>query len=324
MFLEAKQIERADLELLVAIRRHGHLAAAARSLQISPPGVSKRLAALERRLGLALFQRSTRRVHATGEGEWLCEQAEELLQAWAGLEDRVRERLQEPAGRLRLVSTFGFGRRWLGPALADFQRLHPAVQIELQLTEHLPDLAAEGLDGAIWLWNAPPSRGGDWVTRTLARNRRVVVAAPAYLQAHGAPDTPQALRSHRCLVVRENGGRAGQPRFDHWRLQHDDDPKPLHVRVDGPLSSNSGEMVRDWCLAGEGLMLRSLWDVAPHLAAGTLVRVLPGWSMPDADVHWLAPHRPQVPRRVRLLVDALAERFAAEPWKLNAPAAPPG
>jgi len=102
-----------------------------------------------------------------------------------------------------------------------------------------------------------------------------------------------------------------------WRLQRERDRTELRVRVAGPLSGNSGELVRDWCLAGRGVMLRSLWDIAPQLASGQLVRVLPGHAMWDADIHWLAPHRAQTPKRVRLLIDFLAERFRAEPWKLR-------
>jgi LysR family transcriptional regulator, transcriptional activator for dmlA len=87
------------------------------------------------------------------------------------------------------------------------------------------------------------------------------------------------------------------------------------------LSSNSGELVRDWCLAGHGIMLRSLWDIAPQLASGELMRVLPAYAMWDADVHWLAPQRAQTPKRVRLLIDFLAERFRGEPWKAVRPSA---
>jgi LysR family transcriptional activator of dmlA len=107
-------------------------------------------------------------------------------------------------------------------------------------------------------------------------------------------------------------------------LQKERDRTALRVLVSGPLSSNSGEVVRDWCLAGRGIMLRSLWDIAPDLASGRLVRVLPAWAMVDADIHWLAPFRPQVPRRIRLLVDFLAEQFRTEPWKAISRSAPPG
>jgi len=325
-------LDRADLELVLAIRQHGSLAGAARALHLAAPVVTKRLAALEATLGLRLFQRTTRHVSPTAEGDSLCQHAAQLLQGFAQAEAELRERRLEPSGPVRLAATFGFGRRWLGPALADFQQRHPAVHVQLQLTEHLPDLALEGFDGAIWLWNAPGGRAGEWVSRKLASNQRVLVAAPAYLAQHGTPRHPDDLRQHACLVVRENGGWGGkdgsvatQQRFDHWRLQREGDPHVHHVPVAGPLSSNSGEMVRDWCLAGHGLMLRSLWDIAPQLASGELVRVLPEWSMPDADVHWLAPYRAQVPRRIRLLVDFLAQRFGNEPWRpVSERRAPPG
>ena len=173
----------------------------------------------------------------------------------------------------------------------------------------------ERLSGALGFWVALPL--APW-------NRRVLVGAPDYLERNGRPQKPADLSQHRCLVVRENGGLTDK-HFDHWRLHPADGNGALHVQVRGPLSSNSGEMVRDWCLQGQGIMLRSLWDIAPQLESGALVRVLRDHAMPDADIHWLAPYRAQVPRRIRLLVDFLADRFKDEPWRrLSAPAAPPG
>ena len=322
-------MDRPDLELVLAVRQHGSLVMAARALRLAPSAVTKRLAALEAELGLRLFQRTTRRVSTTAEGETLCERASELLNGFDAIEAELRERRTEPAGPVRLAATFGFGRLWLGPALADFQARHPAVDIQLQLTEQLPDLVVEGFDGAIWLWNAPAHRASEWVSRRLAPNQRVLVAAPAYLACRGEPRSLSDLAAHACLVVRENGGGPGQ-RFDHWRLQREGESDVHHIPVRGPLSSNSGEMVRDWCLAGHGIMLRSLWDIAPLLDSGALVRVLPAYAMPDADIHWLAPYRSQVPRRIRLLVDFLVARFENEPWRkrgpgwVSAPVAPPG
>jgi LysR family transcriptional regulator, transcriptional activator for dmlA len=319
------QLDRSDLELVLAVRRHGSLAQAASAMRVAPPVVSKRLAALERRLGLRLFQRTTRRVSPTAEGETLCERAVDLLQAFESVESELREHHRDPTGPIRLAATFGFGRRWLGPVLAAFQAHHPKVTVQLQLTEQLPDLAVDGFDAAVWLWALPGERNGEWMARRLAPNQRVLVASPTYLARRGAPERLEDLSAHHCLVVRENGSGPGE-RFDHWRLWHARERHTVHVPVHGPLSSNSGEMVRDWCLDGHGIMLRSLWDVAPQLASGQLVQVLPDWSMPDADIHWLAPYRAQVPRRIRLLMDFVSQRFAEEPWKLR-PAgadAPPG
>jgi DNA-binding transcriptional LysR family regulator len=305
-------MERRDLELVLAVREHRSLAATALAMAVVPSVITKRLSSLEVRLGLRLFQRTTRHVSPTAEGEALCERALKLLQDFKALESDLQERHNEPTGTIRLAATFGFGRLWLGPALAQFQSLHPKLQIQLQLTEQLPDLAVDGFDGAVWLWSVQGQRATEWVARRLARNQRVLVAAPAYLKQCGKPQEPEELVNHDCLVVRENGQR-----FDLWSLQKAKEKSATRIRVQGPLSSNSGELVRDWCLAGHGIMLRSLWDVAPQLKSGQLERVLPQYAMQDADVHWLAPYRAQTPKRIRLLIDFLVERFRDEPWKVT-------
>ncbi|QRF59705.1 LysR family transcriptional regulator [Variovorax paradoxus] len=307
-------LERGDLQLALAIREHGSLAGAAGALDVVPSVVTKRLGALEARLGQRLFDRTTRRLSVTAEGEAVCRHAKQLLEGFAALEGELGERQNELTGAVRLAATFGFGRRWLGPALAEFQAAHPALRIELQLTERLPDLGAEGYDGALWLWAVQQRHASDWVSRRIARNQRVLAAAPSYLARRGTPASVEALATHDCLVARENG-EIHRQEYALWSLRHGRDGSTARVRVQGPLSSNSGEMVRDWCLAGHGIMLRSLWDIAPQLASGALVRVLPQYAMPDADIHWIAPWRPKTPRRVRLLVDHLAERFRGEPWK---------
>ncbi|MFM7024922.1 MAG: LysR substrate-binding domain-containing protein [Limnohabitans sp.] len=313
-------MERSDLELVLAVQAQGSLAKAAQALRLTPPVATKRLAALEARLGVRLFQRTTRRVSPTTEGHALCERAQRILQDFADAENEMREQQSLPAGPIRLVSSFGFGRLWVGPTLSDFQRLYPGVQVELQLTEQLPHLSSEGFDAAIWLWNPPARVAAEWIVRKLALNRRVLVASPTYLQTHGQPGRLEDLTGHACLVVRENGGDTGQgQRFDQWWLSREGHGKRMPVTVAGTLSSNSGELVRDWCLAGHGIMLRSLWDVAAPLASGTLVRVLPDWAMHDADVHWIAPYRAHMPLRLRLLQEFLAQRFAGEPWSAIRP-----
>lgn len=315
--MNTPSMDRGDLALVLAIRDQGSLAGAAATLDVVPSVVTKRLGALEARLGQRLFDRTTRRLSVTAEGEAVCLHARVLLDGFAALESELGERQNELTGTIRLAATFGFGRRWLGPALASFQARHPALQIELVLTEQLPDLGAESYDGAVWLWAVQQRRAADWVTRRIARNQRVLAAAPAYLERRGTPATVEALASHDCLVARENGDShaSGQRQHALWSLRHTRDGGTARVRVQGPLASNSGEMVRDWCLAGHGVMLRSLWDIAPQLASGELVRVLPQYAMPDADIHWVAPWRPKTPRRVRLLVDHLVEQFRGEPWK---------
>ncbi len=142
-------MDRPDLELVLAVRQHGSLVMAARALRVAPSVVTKRLAALETRLGLRLFQRTTRSVSPTAEGDTLCERAVHLLRAFNEVEAELRERQNEPTGPIHLAATFGFGRLWVGPALADFQARHSGIEVRLQLTEQLPDLAVDGFDGAI-------------------------------------------------------------------------------------------------------------------------------------------------------------------------------
>ena len=178
-------MERSDLELVLAIRSRGSLAGAALALDVVPSVVTKRLGALEARLGQRLFERTTRRLSATAEGETVCQHAKGLLEGFAALENELGERQSELSGSVRLAGTFGFGRRWLGPALANFNQRHPGLEIQLQLVETLPDLGAEGFDGAVWLWAPQQRRAGDWVSRRIARNQRVLAASPDYLARRG-------------------------------------------------------------------------------------------------------------------------------------------
>lgn len=303
-------MERADLELVLAIKSTGSLSQAAVRLRLSAPVVTKRLAALENQLGLKLFYRTTRRVAPTAEGDLLCERAVVLLDSFQQTEEALREQSNEPTGLIRLAATFGFGRIWLGPALAQYQSLYPKVRLEVQLTDTLPDLGSQGLDGAVWLWAMRTNRAAQWSAKLLAHNQRVLVAAPSYLRQQAALRTVDDLQQHQCLVVRESD----DPSYT-WQLSAAGERRVHAVVVRGMLSSNSGELVRDWCLDGRGIMLRSLWDVAAQLASGKLVRVLPAYAMRDADIQWLAPYRAQTPKRVKLLRDFLAIKFKSRPWE---------
>jgi LysR family transcriptional regulator, transcriptional activator for dmlA len=295
-------------------------------MELAPPVVSKRLAALESQLGVRLLHRTTRRLQLTAEGEAFVAHGAALVEGFERLEEALSERRDEARGLLRVASSFGFGRVCLAPVLAQLQSQHPALEIQLHLSEHLPDLASARFDAAVWLRRP---QGASLVSRKLASNRRVVVAAPGYLRRHGTPQTPQDLAAHDCLVVREFDL---QPAL--WTLQPSAKQSAKHsakrqtavtVKVRGPLSSNHGEVVRAWALQGRGLMLRSLWDVHGALQRRELVQVLPGWAMLDADVHLVLPPRDLrlvTPKRLRLLQDHLVAAFAQVPWQdaLAAPA----
>lgn len=301
---------RSDLELVLAVQETGSLIKASEKLGVSTPMMTKRLAALERALGVKLFFRTTRKVTPTAEGELFCERAKPLIESFLHLEDTLREQVLEPSGLIKIVSTFGFGRIWLGPAIAAWSKHYPKVRVDLRLTEALPDLAGDGFDAAVWLWAPSRANSAKWSARLLAHNERVLVASPSYIAAHGVPISIDDLAKHECLAVHESDDRGSS-----WLLTSSSKKDVVHnIKIKGALSSNSGELVRDWCVQGKGIMLRSLWDVSEPLSAGKLVRVLPDYAMKDANIQWLAPFRAHTPLRVSLLRDYLTAAFKGAPW----------
>ncbi len=289
-----------DLAFFALLARKPSLAAAAPELNLSPPAVSRRLAALEKRLGVRLLNRTTRRMSLTPEGERYLEEGERILRDIDALERSLVESRQRPRGLLRINATFGFGRRHLAPAVSDFAAIYPEIEVMLELTDKPLDLTAHAMDIGIRFGVLPDARV---LARPLASNRRVLCAAPSYLSAHGSPTEPRELAAHRCIVIRENNAA-----YNHWRLS--DGQQQLSVKVRGPLSSNHGEVAVDWAVAGHGIVLRSLWDVAGLLRSGQLVPVLPTWSDPSADIHAIYLQRHHLSAKVRVFLDFVAARFA--------------
>ncbi|MBA3995802.1 MAG: LysR family transcriptional regulator [Candidatus Accumulibacter sp.] len=295
--------EVSDLAFFVRLVQCGSLAATAQELGVTPPAVSRRLAALERRLGVRLLNRTTRSLGATPEGERYLEQARRILDDIGELERELAGSRSEPQGLLRVNTSFGFGRRLIAPLVSDFVRRHPKVEIQLQLTDRIPPLTDAAFDVSIRFGRPPDSR---LYARRLLTNHRVLCAAPAYLDAHAPIETPKDLARHACIVIRENEAAYGS-----WQLFADDDKRRETVKVGGALSSNDGETAVKWALAGHGVLLRSLWDIAGELAADRLRRVLPGWQSAPADVYALYPERMHLSAKVRAFVDFLGERISA-------------
>lgn len=293
-----------DLAFFVRLVQCGSLAATAQELGVTPPAVSRRLAALERRLGVRLLNRTTRSLGTTPEGERYLEQARRILDDIGELERELAGSRSEPQGLLRVNASFGFGRRLIAPLVSDFVRHHPKVEIQLQLTDRIPPLTDAAFDVSIRFGRPPDSR---LYARRLLTNHRVLCAAPAYLDAHAPIETPKDLARHACIVIRENEAAYGS-----WQLfAAADDKHRETVKVGGALSTNDGETAVKWALEGQGVLLRSLWDIAGELAAGRLRRVLPGWQSAPADVHALYPERMHLSAKVRTFVDFLGERISA-------------
>ena len=289
-----------DLAFFSLVVKHGNLSATARELGLTPPAVSARLARLEQRLGVRLLNRTTRRVSVTQEGELYLAEGGRILADLEALERSVSSARAQPQGLLRLNATFGFGRAHIVPAVSDFARQYPDVEVLMRLTDRPLNLIEEGFDVAVRFGDLPDAR---LTARKIASNRRLLCASPRYLDPYGEPRTPGDLQRHRCIVVRENDVAYGT-----WRLQAGQRTETVKVR--GPVSSNDGQSALEWALDGHGIVMRSEWETAAYLRDGRLREVLADWRTPPADIHALYPERLNLPAKTVAFVDFLAQRFA--------------
>lgn len=290
-----------EMQFFSLLVRCGSLAAAARELQVSPPAVSKRLAAIEARLGVTLLHRTTRRLALTPEGEAYLASARRILAEIEAAEGELRGSRAEPKGLLRVNATLGFGRMHIAPLIASFARQHPQVEVQLQLSVYPPPLTEDAFDVCVRFGEPPDARV---VARLLAPNRRLLCAAPAYLARQGTPKQPHELERHSIIGIRQ-----GDEAFGVWKLRSGKRTETVKVR--GHLSTNDGEIAVNWALAGHGIVLRSEWDIARYLRSGRLKQVLENWLAPPADIYAVYPVRHQAAARVRAFVDHLARHFSA-------------
>lgn len=289
-----------EYELYARVIETGSLAAAGRSLNLSPAMVSKRIAALEERLGARLLHRTTRKLATTEAGQRFYERVSEILAASREAESLVTGAAGEPSGRLRLTAPTSFGRLHVAPHLKAFLDRWPRLEIELDLSDGYVDLVSERIDLAIRI--APGTETG-LTGHRLAPNRRLLCASPAYLKQHGAPVRLQDLRRHRLLAAE------GQL---PWRLQGK--TGIVTVPGDSTVRTNSSEVVRELAIAGLGIALRSTWDVGNELRSGVLRVVLPDHpGAADVSIFAVHPATNFVPPGVRAFIEHLRAIYGDEP-----------
>lgn len=296
-----------DPRFFLHIVRGGSLAAAARALNVTPSAVTQRLQHLEAKLGLQLVDRAARKLQLTDEGELFATESEAILQQYDTMIDALQARRSLVRGHLRVQGTFGFGRKYLAPALAAFQAEYPQLKITLHLTDRWVETESGGYDVVVHIGELANSSR---VAFRIAPNERLMLASPAYLKREGAPKSPDDLPLHSCLLLQENDEDVGL-----WRMQSSRG-KSAAVRVQASLLSNDGDVIKQWALAGRGIMLRSEWDTANEIAAGRLVRVLPEWRLPEANVYALVPQRKGLSTRAREFINFLSSQFqSTPPWR---------
>lgn len=288
-----------ELRTFRAILAEGSLSGAARRLGVTLAVVSRRLAVLERRVGVRLIHRTTRALSPTEDGARLLDAIATALDGLDQAEAGLAGARDEPSGLLRVSAPVSFGRRFVAPVLGRLAARYPLLSVQLALSDRVVDLVAEGFDVAVRIGRPADSTA---VMRRLADNRRILVASPAYLDGAGRPETPERLGGHAFLRY----GDASLP----WKL-HAGDGRMAELDAKARLRADSGDVVHDWALSGFGIMLKSAIDVADDLAAGGLERVLPDWHGGDAPVIALHSNARHLPLRTRVALDALAERFAS-------------
>lgn len=295
-----------DLRFFVTLAESGTLAEAARRMDVTASAVSQRLRQLETRLGVHLIHRSTRRFNLTDEGNLFYTKALSLLADLDALIDSLRARSGEVAGTLHVRGPLGFGRQHLAGAIADFHAQHPKLVVSLTLSDVLPAANADRFDLIVHIGELSNS---SMIVYPIAPNTRVVCASPSYLASRAAPRRPEELTGHHCIVLRENEEDVSLWRFRKGRTE-------VAVRIAPDMSSNDGEVTRQWALRGKGVIMRSEWDVAENLESGRLVRLLADWRLPDADIVALIPQRHGVSARVKLFLALLQARYQpVPPWR---------
>ncbi|CAJ0718419.1 HTH-type transcriptional regulator DmlR [Ralstonia edaphis] len=283
----------------------GSLSGAAREMDLPLSVISKRLAQLEAALGVRLIQRTTRRQTLTEEGVLFHSRVVRILDEIEQAESLLMQRRQAVSGLLRVTAPGQLGRRRIAPIVAAFQREHPQLSVQLELTDAVVDLIDSGYDMAIRFGALTDST---LIARPLAPNFRVLCASPAYVAEYGAPVHPAELVQHRCILI-------GDQRRADWRFSGGGEEHT--VRVTASIVTNDGEAAHTLAAEGAGIAVKSIWDVGDDLLAGRLVRVLPGHSVSAAPLHAIYPHSQHLAPRVRVFVDYVRDRLQQD-WRWDA------
>lgn len=287
------------LRLFKRIVQFGSLASAARDLGLSSTTVSERLAALERDMGTVLLNRTTRSLSLTEAGQTLLEGLESLLEEADSLAAQIKLGSDALAGTIRVSAPSDLGRTRISDIINSFVTKNPAVSVELLLSDGYVDIVGDGIDIALRFGALPD---GTLRTRKLGTAPRIVCASPVYIARHGTPSSPDDLQDHQCLLM-----RFGKMLDRQWHFGEGD--TATSVMVDGTLISNDGHLVRQWCLDGLGIALKSQYDVAGDIKAGRLTPLLDGFAAPGTDLQMLFPPSRAQPARTKALAEALAEGF---------------
>jgi DNA-binding transcriptional LysR family regulator len=288
-----------EFEAAIAVARRRSFRAAATELGLSSTALSQAVAELEARLGVRLFNRTTRSVSPTSAGEQFVAQIAPALAAIRDATDMVNRHRATPIGLLRLNSAVGAARRILGALVFEYLNRHPEMSVEIVTEGKLIDIVREGFDAGFRLAEQVP---GDMIAVSLGRDERlVVVGSPAYLAGRALPMAPGDLAAHDCIRMRLSGGAA-------YRWEFEKDGEALLIDVSGRLTLDESSLIREATLVGQGLACLPEWDVADDLREGRLVQLLADWTPPFPGLCLYYPGHRHVPAGLRAFIDLIQER----------------
>jgi DNA-binding transcriptional LysR family regulator len=298
-----------DLGFFNVLAGSSSLAEASRKLNVTPPAVTQRLQALEARAGVRLLERTGRRFSLTDAGALVALHGRTVADTLEALSESLADRARKVVGHLRVAAPHGFGRLHVAPVVQAFLQAHEGVTVSLELSDHPGAQQVENCDVVIHI--GPPGPASQVMT-TLAPNRRILCASPAFLQRSPPIRTVSDLAGQRCLVVTENDEDVSL-----WRFSKEIGRGSETVRINPVMASNDGAVVRDWVLAGMGIAIRSEWNVAEDLAQGRLCAVLPEWQLPDADVVAMLGTRFGRSARTTAFLTSLRQALDPVPWRVT-------
>lgn len=289
-----------DIKVLVTAARLMSFSRAAEQLLVSPAYISKRIKLLEKNLGVPLFFRSARAISLTPEGDVVLRSGEQLLAGWEAMTSELRASREEIRGVLRISCSTGFGTEYLNPFILSLRGTYPLLDIDLTLADRALDLVSENIDLDICIGGAIPDQ---YMARRIASNVRIFCAAPSYLAEHGWPEHPRDLeQKHTCITIRERNQAPAS-----WKVECQGER--MTVAPNSRLSVNNGEVAKQWCVNGQGILLRSVWNVQQELGQGKLVQVLPEWQQ-AADVYAVYSRSMRSSANLRVFIENLEQYLA--------------
>ena len=291
-----------NIRTFVRVYELGSMSAAGRDLRISPAVTSSRISQLEEHLSVRLFQRTTRSLSPTEQGKAFYGGASEILEAVENAEAQVVNITDNPKGSLYVAAPLGVGRRLIAPLVPGFLAEYPEVKIRLRLTDRKVDLTTEGLDLAFFLGQPEDS---NLRIRKIADVERILCASPEYIAARGNPSSGEELMgaNHECLNLRFPGATEFQ-----WRLNTDEGPKRFNVS--GRYESDDGDVLTDWALDGNGIVMKPIFEVAEHVKTGRLVPVATDTPPEPIQMACLFTHRRRQDPKTRLFMEYVIARIS--------------